>query len=167
MSKTIVIMGSARSEGNTRRVLHFLAQHSQFELVDLNEYEISYFDYQHRNEADDFLPLIERMLDYDRVIFATPVYWYAMSAVMKTFFDRLTDVLKIRREWKPRLAQLKMHSLSCSGHDDLKDYFHLPFKDTATYLNMSYAGHVHTWVDGDLIPAEAKTRLRNLARQLS
>ncbi len=35
---------------------------------------------------------------YDVLIFATPVYWYSMSGIMKVFFDRITDLLTIKKD---------------------------------------------------------------------
>jgi len=166
MSKTIIILGSSRSDGNTSRVVAYLTNQQPVEIVDLNDYQISYFDYQHRNQKDDFIPLMEKLFEYDQWIFASPVYWYTMSAVMKTFFDRITDVLKIRRDLKPNFTKVKMFSLSCSGANDLVEYYHRPFEDSADYLNMKYGGHTHCWVDGDMIPMEAKQNLLKLVKSL-
>lgn len=38
--------------------------------------------------TDDIGGLAERLLAADLVIFATPVYWFSVSGVMKTFMDR-------------------------------------------------------------------------------
>ena len=107
MAKTVIIQGSSRSDGNTSRVVAYMTNRKNLDLVDLNDYQISYFDYQHRNQEDDFLPLMEKLFEYDQWVFASPVYWYSMSAVMKTFFDRITDVLKIRRDLKPHFTKVK------------------------------------------------------------
>lgn len=39
-------------------------------------------------QKDDMSALIERLKDADVVVFATPVYFYSLSAQMKTFLDR-------------------------------------------------------------------------------
>ena len=70
-----------------------------FELIDLNDFDISYYDYDHKNRQDDFLPLMKKLIErYKTLVFATPVYWYTMSAVMKTFFDRISDLLTIEKD---------------------------------------------------------------------
>ena len=56
---------------------------------------ISAYDYEHRNRGDDFEPLIERVLAFDQIIFASPVYWYAASPAMKVFLDRISDLLDL------------------------------------------------------------------------
>ena len=147
MQKTIIILGSARSDGNTKQVVNYLLdKNPSFGCIDLNQKNIHYFDYDHSNLADDFIPIVEEMLQYDRIIFASPVYWYSMSAIMKTFFDRITDLLKARHDLGVQLKGKTMASISCSGHDDLDDSFWKPIALSAEYLHMSYEGNVHVVV---------------------
>lgn len=40
-------------------------------------------------QKDDMLPLYETIAGSDVLLFATPVYWYAPTAIMKAFIDRL------------------------------------------------------------------------------
>jgi multimeric flavodoxin WrbA len=84
--KNIVILGSSRIDGNTRNVVDKLKNHLDFDLIDLSNYNISYYDYEHKNQNDDFLMLVRNIINnYDTFIFATPVYWYSMSGIMKVF----------------------------------------------------------------------------------
>lgn len=148
MQKTIVILGSARSDGNTKQVVHYLLKKNPtFGFVDLNTKNIHFFDYGHSNLDDDFIPTVEEMLQYDRIIFASPVYWYSMSAIMKTFFDRITDLLKARHDLGVQLKGKTMASISCSGHDDLDESFWKPIAMSAEYLHMGYEGNVHVVVE--------------------
>ncbi len=92
-----------------------LQQLSGWDLVDLNDYDFSYFDYEHKNRGDDFLPLMSRLIEaYDVFVFATPVYWYAMSGIVKVFFDRITNLLTIEKDLGRRLRGKKMAGISCS-----------------------------------------------------
>ena len=43
-----------------------------------------------KDNPEPLIPIIEK---YDTLIFATPVYWYSMSGIMKVFFDRKNDNL--------------------------------------------------------------------------
>ena len=52
-----------------------------------------------------------------------------------------------------------MGVVSCSGHNDLKDGFDMPFKESAIYLGMNYLGHVHAWIDSNNIGEEASKQL--------
>jgi multimeric flavodoxin WrbA len=56
---------------------------------------MSPYDYDHRNRNDEFEPLIQRVANHDQILFATPIYWYAVSPAMKVFLDRITDLLEL------------------------------------------------------------------------
>ena len=87
MNKTVIIQGSARSEGDTSKIVNYLANKNQFDVIDLNSKTIGHYDYDYKNEDDDFIDLITNIINtYDTIIFATPVYWYSMSGLLKVFF---------------------------------------------------------------------------------
>ncbi|GAB4223273.1 MAG: hypothetical protein Tsb005_17790 [Gammaproteobacteria bacterium] len=54
----IIILGSSRSHGNTRKVIDEITGDHSFSVIDLNGFEIIPFDYEPRNTQDDFIPLI-------------------------------------------------------------------------------------------------------------
>lgn len=148
--KTVVIVGSSRTDGNTARIVTELIKQSEWDIINLNEYNFSYYDYEHKNSHDDYLPLIRQIIDkYDTLIFATPVYWYAMSGIMKVFFDRFTDLLTIEKELGRKLRGKNMGVISCSKGNNLGDNFWLPFSASANHLGMNYLGNTHTVVDED------------------
>jgi putative NADPH-quinone reductase len=158
--RAIIILGSARSDGNTRRIVdQMILTNQALDIIDLNQKEISYFDYSHSNQDDDFISVAEKMLEYDLILFVTPVYWYSMSAVMKTFFDRITDLLTIRKDLGRKLRGKSMGSVSCGSPGPLDDAFFVPFKESANYLGMTYTGHIHTWIDREAIPSEVVERI--------
>ena len=85
--KRVIIQASSRSNGNTNKVIEILMKELEFDLIDLNLKKIGYFDYEFENQSDDFLTIIKKIADeYGLIVFATPVYWYSMSGMMKTFF---------------------------------------------------------------------------------
>lgn len=168
-NKTVVVLGSSRSFGNTRQVIDaFGSIEKDIDIIDLNNYDIGYFDYEFKNANDDFFPLMEKVLAYDNIVFATPIYWYTMSAQLKTFFDRISDLLK--GENKPvgrKLRGKAMAVISCGSDDTIFDGFITPFKESADYLGMHYKGHTHTWVaENSVIPKEVKDRLQSLANTI-
>jgi multimeric flavodoxin WrbA len=55
-------------------------------------------------EDDGFKPIAEKMAAAEGILFATPVYWYAMSAPLKIFFDRLTDMTENLKALGKQLA---------------------------------------------------------------
>ena len=145
-SNILIIMGSSRSKGNTYQIIAALQEKIAATFIDLKAYNISYYDYEHKNQTDDFLKLAEQMLQYDKIIFATPVYWYSMSAILKTFFDRLSDLLTIRKDIGRGLKGRTMYLIICSSDKELHEGFAMPFEQTAAYLDMHWGGSIHTWV---------------------
>ncbi|MFT5889944.1 MAG: multimeric flavodoxin WrbA [Dokdonia sp.] len=141
---TVIILGSSRSDGDTAKVVQELQKLMDCDIVDLNEYTISYYDYDHANKDDDFLPLMRTIIqDYQNIIFATPVYWYTMSGILKVFFDRISDLLTIEKELGRKLRGKGFGAMSCSLNSAIDDEFWHPFRKTAEYLGMPYLGDVH------------------------
>jgi multimeric flavodoxin WrbA len=141
----LVILGSSRKGGDTKKIVDQLIGLSKWDFIDLNDYNIGYYDYEHKNLDDDYLDLMQKIIgNYDVLIFATPVYWYSMSGIMKVFFDRITDLLDLEKDLGRKLRSKSMAALSCSVGDNLGEYFWLPFMETAKYLGMSYLGSLHT-----------------------
>ncbi len=164
-NNTVIILGSARSDGNTRKVVDFLQKKFGHDLIDLNDYRINYFDYDNNHRNDDFLPLMKKLASqYQSIIFATPVYWYSMSAIMKTFFDRISDLLIWEKDLGRSLRGKSMGVVSCSGHDDLTEGFDMPFRESANYLGMNYFGHTHAWVEDEILKEEVAQRLIDFLR---
>ena len=141
----VLIVGSSRNDGDTMNLARQLAKMSKWDLINLNNYKFSYFDYSHNNQDDDYLNLMRKIIEkYKTLIFVTPVYWYSMSGIMKVFFDRFSDLLTIERELGRKLQGKEMAAVSCSTGENLGDHFWLPFSETAKYLGMRYIGNTHT-----------------------
>jgi multimeric flavodoxin WrbA len=86
------------------------------------------FDYDFNNTNDDFLPAIRHIGDhYDLLLFATPVYWYSMSGIMKNFFDRISDCLKIEKGTGRKLKGKKMAMVSIGSDDKEIPGYYIPF----------------------------------------
>ena len=160
MKKTVIIQGSSNSLGNTHKIISYLNKDNVFDVIDLKTKNIGAFEYDFSNADDNFLPLMEEIIaKYDTIIFATPVYWYAMSGTLKHFFDRMSDLLHHKKDLGRQLRGKKMAMISNSGEDDLKNGFTMPFIESAKYLGMQYLGDTHTWFSGDEITEDAKVRI--------
>jgi len=157
MNTKLIIKGSSRKEGNTQKVVDYLNKENDFDVIDLLDYTIGPFHYDFNNSEDDFIALMERITSqYDTLIFATPVYWYAMSGTLKIFFDRFSDLLHYRKDLGRTLRGKSMGMISNSGENDRKLGFEMPFEESANYLGMDYLGDVHAWFDGTEIHLDAK-----------
>jgi len=141
----IIILGSSRKDGDTAKIVEDIRKVApHWDVIDLNDYNIGYYDYNYQNTPDDYLPLMRKLIkEYDTFVFATPVYWYAMSGIMKVFFDRITDLLEIEKDLGRKLRGKNMAALSTSVGGNLGEAFWLPFSETANYLGMHYLGNMH------------------------
>ncbi len=163
MKKGIIILGSSNSNGDTRKIVSFISEKISYPVIDLKTKNIAEFDYEFKNKNDDFHPLIKEIVNtYEIILFATPVYWYSMSGTMKTFFDRISDCLKIAKETGRKLRGIEMAVISCGSDKELKNGFHMPFIETANYLGMNYTSDVHCWLENGTIPMEVQKNLNTV-----
>jgi len=156
MTNTVVLFSSSRRNGNTGKLLNSVLGAVDADIIDLSIFNISEYDYEHKNINDDFLPLIKKVLTYDRIIFASPVYWYSVTPTMKIFLDRISDLLDL-----PDLLDLgrglkgkRTYVLSTSISHEISGSFINCFKDTFNYLGMKYCGYVHANCSDDYIEEE-------------
>jgi multimeric flavodoxin WrbA len=135
----IVILGSSRSFGNTRKAVNEIIGECEIPVVDLNKLDIKPYDYEYRNHSDDFMPLVERIIEFETIVLATPVYWYTMSATMKIFIDRISDLLDIRKDLGRKLRGKKLFVIASVG-TTLPKGFEDAFEQTCQYLGIEYLG---------------------------
>ena len=156
MNRKVIIKGSSNKNGNTQKVIDNLNSANDFDVIDLLDYKIGHFDYEFKNSSDDFIPLMEKVIEqYDTIIFATPVYWYTMSGILKVFFDRISDLLHYKKELGRQLRGKSMGMISNSNDNDCFSFFNKPFIESSKYLGMHYIGDIHAWFDGSEIHEKA------------
>ncbi len=162
----IVILGSSRSDGDTQIAVQNLLQGRAIPVVDLLLHNISYYDYDAENRDDDFITIAEKMIDHNPIILATPVYWYTMSAPLKTFLDRWSDLLSIRKDLGRALANKELYIIACYGNELQKD-FEAPFSQTCVYLDMHYKGCYYYYSGKDLVKKDNNERVKEqFAREI-
>ncbi len=144
--KTIIINGSSKPKGNTFKMVERLKEQLEADVLDLTTKNIQAFDYTFENQNDDFNQTMHHLLDhYDNIIFATPVYWYTMSGLLKNFIDRFTDGLLHDKALGRKFENKSMAALACGSSKEPIEGFFIPFQKTAVYLKMNYLGDVHLW----------------------
>ena len=154
----LVISGSARGDGNTALTVAHLRRAlalADDQVVDLQSCRLDPFRYQPPPPADEFQPIVDRLLAHQHIVFATPVYWYAMSSLMKTFFDRLTDLLldPAGRRIGRALAGRDMWLVATGTDPELPDGFAVPFARTAKYFDMRWRQAFYVRVPSETLPA--------------
>jgi putative NADPH-quinone reductase len=152
---TIAIFSSSRRLGNTGQLIDRIALELSIDVVDLASLRMSSFDYDHLNRSDDFEPLMKRLLPYDQIIFATPIYWYAVSATMKVFLDRISDFLDLPDLLSEgRRLRGKNAYIACTSIcDEPSIEFIGAFRETFNYLGMHFGDVVHLNCTGGYLPA--------------
>jgi len=137
--KTLIILGSARKDSHTRTLLKTVFADTPHDLVDLLDYNIATFDYDAKyTKSDQFGEVVEKMIMADTIVFATPVYWYAMSGMMKTFFDRFTDLVKIEKNKGQKLAGKRTFLFSVGAESEPPMGFEVPFESASADFGMNY-----------------------------
>jgi multimeric flavodoxin WrbA len=160
--KPLVILGSARPDGKTRRAVDLAFPPGTAELAILPNFAIGGYDYRHFNADDGFGGIAQQMARAEKIIFATPVYWYAMSAPMKIFFDRLTDLTENLKQQGKALADKPVWLIATGTEDALPEGFEVPFARTAGYFGMAYRGCAYLYTGDD--PARRMDMEAALAR---
>ena len=158
----VAILGSARSNGNTAAVLARFLDGRACDVFDLLPLRLAPFDYSQNYPPDAFLDLVRRMIEAPVVVFATPVYWYSVSAVMKAFIDRLSDLLMSQKELGRRLRGRRFALVTSSEESDPDPDLVSMFRRTCEYLGVEYLGCAHAKADGPFVDAELAERLRPL-----
>ncbi len=167
MTAPLIIFGSSRNDGGTMQAVSSVVQNRDAELIDLMEKTIGYYDYSHANRSDDFLPIAKQMAESAHIVFATPVYWYSMSAVLKTFFDRFTDLITIEKPIGRALQDKTCFVISAGFQKHIPEGFESPFKATFDYLNMQYGGCLYYYAGEDeKLVQESKERAKTFAEQI-
>jgi multimeric flavodoxin WrbA len=155
MLSTIALFSSARRLGNTGQLVDRVAAELGIEVVDLASLQIRAYDYDHVHRNDDFEPLMQRVLAHDQVIFATPIYWSAVSPGMKMFLDRLSDLLEVPDLLASgrRLRGKNAYVVCTSVNDEPSAAFVGAFRETFEYLGMHLRGVAHANCAGGYLPA--------------
>jgi putative NADPH-quinone reductase len=147
MSSTIVFHASSRTHGNTATIADYLSGQLSATAVDLSAHEIVPFSYEdHYPATDDFMAIIEQTIAANHWVLVTPIYWYTMSAQMKTFLDRFSDLLRYHQELLPALTGKYLWVVAVGSDPEPTPHFFDPFRLSADYLAMYYGGDLHTWL---------------------
>lgn len=100
MKKVLIISASARKNGNSDLLCDRFAQGAlesgnQVDKIFLASKNINYCtgcgvcNSTHKCvQNDDMAEILDKMVNYDVIVLATPVYFYSMNGQMKTFIDR-------------------------------------------------------------------------------
>ena len=163
MLRAIALFASSRRNGNTGQLMDRIAKELDIEVVDLGNARMSAYDYEHRNRDDDFEPLMKRVLDFDHIIFASPVYWYSVSPPMKVFLDRISDFLDLPDllDHGRRLRGKQAYIVYTSVDDEVsKAFLDIHLSTSACVSEESFTSTVVTAI---FLTGTTRTRWRSLS----
>lgn len=163
MSKVIVLVGSVRRDGNTELLAKSFAdgvgRDHEVELISVADYHIHpcigcNHCYTNENnycvKNDDMEKIYEKLMQADTVVIASPVYFYGISAQLKTMIDRLHTPM--RNRFPIKQLGLILVGAGCGGADwlTIKAWKCLAWCDTLLYDELVAPGIL------ELAPAQAE-----------
>ncbi|MFJ7734516.1 flavodoxin family protein [Lysinibacillus sp. NPDC097231] len=118
-------IGSSRANSNSEQLTDYVLKGIPHKKIDLKNVTIEpIHDLRHDDNgfqfvADDYDQIIQAFLTSDIVIFATPIYWYSMSGIMKNMVDRLSHAIRDERfpQLKEKLQTTEAIVLAVGGDD--------------------------------------------------
>ncbi|MFZ0369251.1 MAG: flavodoxin family protein [Halobacillus sp.] len=96
----VVLYGGTRDGGNTELLTETVIGDLSVDKIFLKDYQMNHIvDQRHEEKGfdqveDDYDQIVSKVMDADVLIFATPIYWYGMSSLMKTFVDRWSQTAR-------------------------------------------------------------------------
>ena len=87
MEKILFVNSSPNREGNTYRIGEELLKDKEHDVLQMADYRIS--QYGQVFEDDEMKEVLKEMDKYDILVIGSPVYWYTVGGMLKTFIDRL------------------------------------------------------------------------------
>ncbi|MNC51326.1 putative NAD(P)H-dependent FMN-containing oxidoreductase YwqN [compost metagenome] len=150
--KIAVIYGSTRTGGNTELLANHAVEGLEADRIFLKDYRIEPIeDMRHAetgfaDRGDDYNALIDRVLEQDILLFATPVYWYGMSGLMKNFVDRWSQTLRDenRPDFREQMKRKTAYVVAVGGDQPLIKGLPLvlQFQHIFDFFGTRYGGYI-------------------------
>ncbi|WP_299510671.1 flavodoxin family protein [uncultured Rummeliibacillus sp.] len=124
-------------------------EHEKVYIKDLNILPIE--DLRHTKNGfqavdDDYDQLIKALEKSDVVIFATPIYWYSKSGIMKNMIDRLSQAIRDERypNLKEHLKTIRTIVVAVGGDEPRIKGMPLiqQFQYIFEFLNMPFSSYI-------------------------
>ena len=164
----LVLLASARSAGHTAALVRHVFNSPDYVVTDLLATSLAPYSYTgHYPPGDAFADLTQQLLAHKIIVLATPVYWYAMSGLLKTFFDRLTDLTTTHKSLGRQLQGKRLLLLATGTDANLPLGFEEPFRRTAHYFNMTFGGSLYSSQKYPLAAPAWTEALRTFRAQLT
>lgn len=87
MEKILFMNSSPNRDGNTYRIGEELLKDKEHDVLQMADYRIS--QYGQVFDDDEMKEVLKKIDDCDVLVIGSPVYWYTVGGMLKTFIDRL------------------------------------------------------------------------------
>ena len=87
MEKILFVNSSPNKDGNTYRIGEELLKDKEHDVLQMADYRIS--QYGQVFDDDGMKDVLKEIDKYDILVIGSPVYWYTVGGMLKTFIDRL------------------------------------------------------------------------------
>ena len=87
MEKILFMNSSPNRDGNTYRIGEELLKDKEHDVLQMADYRIS--QYGQVFDDDEIKEVLKEIDKYDILVIGSPVYWYTVGGMLKTFIDRL------------------------------------------------------------------------------
>lgn len=87
MKKILFMNASPNKNGATVHIAKDLLKDFDYDTMEMSDYNVS--QYGIVREDDEIKDMLNIIKDYDTLVIGTPVYFYTVSGILKTFIDRL------------------------------------------------------------------------------
>ncbi|MFD1412498.1 flavodoxin family protein [Oceanobacillus jeddahense] len=148
-----VIYGSTRYNGNTERLTEEVIKDlPEVTKIDLKKYQFNDISDQ-RHERNGFSPvedaynqIIDQIIDCEVLIFATPIYWFGMTSVMKRFIDRWSQTVRDENypTFKKQMSRKQAYIIAVGGDNPLVKGMPLvqQFAYICDFIGLTYKGYL-------------------------
>lgn len=118
-----VLFGGSRQQGNSATLAEKVVHGLDYQWIDLTKYhfnpvrDVRHAEGKITDYQDDYIEVLDKMLESDTVIFVSPVYWYSVSASMKAFIDHWSETLRDEKyaDFKEKMAKIEFRLILVGG----------------------------------------------------
>ena len=86
MNKILFMNCSPNKDGNTYRIGEKILENIEHNVLQMADYKI--YQYGQVYEDDQIKDVFNEIEKVDTIVIGTPVYWYTVGGILKTFIDR-------------------------------------------------------------------------------
>ena len=182
--KILILTSSPRKNGNTNTIVNWCAQSAtdagaEVECVDIARFKyksngcLSCYSCQESDKyeckvKDDANDLLERLNDFDVVVYSTPIYMFGPSAQVKLLLDRTYSLVKFDAETGDPILKspgqaMALIATAGGGINDGLNLTDQSFKSMAAFLGNSYLSLLIPEAPSDPKDLQEKTELKQKA----